>query len=227
MEAFNSTNFEQYLAELLDAQGLTLEPEQMAMLTIHARELALWNKTINLTTITDAQEMAKKHFADSLYALQYVMPVDEPGPVSVLDVGSGGGFPAIPFAVASEHLQVVSVDAVRKKISFQQHVAALIKLGNFNAVHSRVQELDKTLGYYPAFDCIVSRAFAALDLFVELALPWLRPGGRLVSYKSLTLDGELAALQVKHPDFTVCRYAYDLPNAQARYIVVLENVRNG
>lgn len=224
MDAFDTKEFEKYLAELLTQQGLELSADQLAALTLHARELALWNKTTNLTTITDAREMAEKHFADSLCALPYVCANSGTEPVAVLDVGSGGGFPAIPFAVACPCLQVVSVDSVRKKISFQQQVVGLLKLNNLNAVHSRVQELDKTLGYYPAFDCVISRAFAALDTFVELALPWLKPGGRIISYKSLTLDDELMALERKYPQLEAGCHAYDLPNAAARYVIVLENL---
>ena len=79
------------------------------------------------------------------------------------------------------------------------------------------------MGYKPAFDDVISRAFAALDIFVELALPWVKPNGAIITYKSQTLEAELADLKAKYPGLTAKTYTYDLPNAKARFIVVLEN----
>lgn len=221
---FDTNDFAAYLGELLAGLSITQSPEQLGLYAAYAKELTVWNKVTNLTAITDTRGIAEKHFADSLCALPYVVTGD--AQTFVLDIGSGGGFPAIPFVIAAESLNITAVDSVRKKISFQEHVKAQLGLARLTPVHCRVQELDKALGYAPLFDCIISRAFAALDLFVELALPWVKPGGRLVSYKSQTLDEELAALLKKYPGLKVSRYPYSLPNADARFVVVMENKEN-
>lgn len=219
--SFDARDFENYLAQLLAGQGISLTAEQLGQCSAYAAELVTWNKITNLTSITNTREMAEKHFADSLCALPYIN--SDAKDVSVLDIGSGGGFPAIPFAIADACLNITAVDSVRKKMSFQEHVKARLGLGNLTPVHARVQELDQALGYKPAFDYVISRAFAAMDMFVELALPWIKPNGAIVTYKSQTLETELAALMAKYPGLTVKTHAYDLPNAKARFIVVLEN----
>lgn len=221
---FNANDFEAYLDELLAGLNINTSPEQLRLYALFAKELTVWNKITNLTAITDTCEMAEKHFADSLSALPYILGNNTE--TSVLDIGSGGGFPAIPFVIADDRLKVTAVDSVRKKISFQEHVKAQLHLANLTPVHARVQELDKALGFRPAFDCVISRAFAALDVFCELALPWVMPGGKLVTYKSQTLDDELGPILKQYPGVKISRYAYDLPNAKARFVVVLENFGN-
>lgn len=219
---FDEQLFIDYLPELLAGSGITFSAGQLARCAVFARELAAWNKITNLTAITDTRGIAEKHFADSLCALPYVKK--QPGPVTVLDIGSGGGFPAIPFAIADEELKVTAVDSVRKKISFQQYVKAQLNLTNLEPVHARVQQLDKALGYKPAYDCVISRAFAALDTFCELALPWVKPGGKIISYKSQTLDDELEPVLAKYPGIKAQNFAYELPGANARFVVVLQNL---
>lgn len=221
---FEIKDFERYLTELLAGLNICHNASRIEQYALYARELITWNKITNLTAITNTSEMAEKHFADSLCALPYVLT--NAAETTVLDIGSGGGFPAIPFVIADERLKVTAVDSVRKKISFQEHVKAQLQLVNLTPVHARVQELDRALGFTPVFDCVISRAFAALEVFVELALPWVKPGGKLFSYKSQTLDNELIAVLKKYPGLKVCCHAYDLPNAEARFVVVLQNFGN-
>lgn len=222
---FDSSIFQDALTQTTAGLGITLTGDQLEQFTCYARELVTWNKSVNLTAITEPREIAVKHMADSLAALPYIGVGIKSA--QVLDIGSGGGFPAIPFAIMNHELQIVSVDSVRKKISFQTQVAAQLRLTNLRAVHSRVQEMDKVLGYLPVFDCVISRAFANLTMFYELALPWLKPNGRIVSYKSAVLDEEQAGLLTKYSHLKISRYSYDLPGADARYIVVLENCGAG
>lgn len=218
--AFDAKAFEAYLKDLLAGLNINLSPERLRRCAAYAGELMLWNKITNLTTITDTLEIAEKHFADSLSALPYV---PNGSGAAVLDIGSGGGFPAIPFAIADDGLMVTAVDAVRKKISFQEHVKGRLGLVNLTPVHARIQELDKACGFKPVYDCVVSRAFAGLDTFFALALPWVKPGGKLITYKSQTLDDELAALRLKYHGLKINCHPYNLPNAKARFVVVLEN----
>ncbi|MBJ6726176.1 16S rRNA (guanine(527)-N(7))-methyltransferase RsmG [Geomesophilobacter sediminis] len=156
--------------------GLELTQQQLAQLDLLAEELKKWNKKINLTAITDDEGIATKHLVDSLTLLKVVR-----GPGRLLDLGSGGGFPCIPVKVVEPTLAMVSVDAVVKKISFQKNAARVLGLANFETLHARGELLAEQ---YPAsFDWIVSRAFSDLPTFVSMALPLLKPEGRIVAMK--------------------------------------------
>lgn len=156
--------------------GVHLDPHQLGAFGRFADELRKWNRKINLTAIKGDEEIALKHFVDSLACCRMVGARGR-----LLDLGSGGGFPVIPLKIVRPHLEAVSVDAVEKKIIFQRHVGRLLGLHGFEALHVRGEEL---AGRYAGhFDWIVSRAFADLPTFVRMALPCLAPSGRIVAMK--------------------------------------------
>ncbi len=146
-------------------------------------ELLRWNKTYNLTSITDTVEAIEKHLVDSLLILPYLDNVE-----SIMDVGSGGGFPGIPLQIARPQLRVTSVDAVAKKISFQRHVARQLKLDGLTPWHGRIEEVPRQKFAVYGFDLVVARAFSSLRDFLELALPCVKPNGQIVAMKGP--DGE-------------------------------------
>jgi 16S rRNA (guanine527-N7)-methyltransferase len=150
-------------------------------------ELLRWNRTHNLTAITDPAEGIEKHLTDSLTLLPLLT-----GEERLLDIGSGGGFPGLPLKIARPALSVVSVDAVAKKIAFQRHAARLLGLQDFVPLHMRAEKLPNLPAYASGFDVVVSRAFAALPVFASLALPCLKPEGRIVAMKGAEGARELA-----------------------------------
>lgn len=158
------------------ALGLSLTPAQADALSWMAAELVRWSSRINLTAILDPIEMADKHILDSLTVLRAL----EPGPLTVLDAGSGAGFPGLPLAIAREDLSITLVDAVAKKVGFLKHAVAQLGLA------PRVRALHLTLKGDPAaeglapFDVAVSRALSDPPRWAALAAPYLRPGGSLV-----------------------------------------------
>lgn len=165
--------------------GITLSLEQFDQFTTYANELCKWNSKINLTSIVLPEEIAIKHFLDSLTLVQYIEHTGV-----LLDIGSGGGFPGIPLKIAIPALKVVSVDAVAKKINFQRHIARTLAFVDFTAVHDRVENLSPD--YNGAFNYIVSRAFTDIPAFVKNALPFLAEGGEIVAMKGK--DGRKEAL---------------------------------
>lgn len=165
-----------YLKKGADELGIALAPEQLEDFTKFARELCKWNSKINLTSITLPEEIAVKHFIDSLTVLKYL---DIAG--DLLDIGSGGGFPAIPLKIVSPDTRIVSVDAVEKKINFQRHIARTLGFADFTALHCRVEKLPSV--YKGLFNCIVSRAFADITEFVKHSLPLLAESGYIVAMK--------------------------------------------
>lgn len=149
-------------------------------------ELLRWNKRINLTAITDPLSALEKHLVDSLTLLPYM---SQQG--TLLDMGSGGGFPSIPLKIARPALSIWSVDAVAKKIAFQKHVVRTLKLATFTAQHARLEDLPQN-GTLPAFDQIVTRAFASLQDILSLAEPLLGINGQIVAMKGAEGMAELA-----------------------------------
>jgi len=173
-----------YLQKGIREAGLTLTVEQAEALLVFADELKRWNKKINLTAITDDEEIAAKHLVDALFFSSFLGSCKR-----VLDIGSGAGIPALPLKIVRDDIAVVSVDAVAKKIHFQRHVARTLKLIGFEAVHSRVEQLGPM--YNHSFDVITSRAFSSLELFVTLAAPLLSEGGRIIAMKGPAVASEL------------------------------------
>jgi len=175
----------EYLTEGAAQLGLALSARQLDQFSKFADELCKWNSKINLTSIVLPAEIAVKHFLDSLTLVPYIERSD-----SLLDMGSGGGFPGIPLKIAVPELRIISVDAVEKKINFQRHLARSLALSGFTAIHDRVEKLSPD--YNGAFTCIVSRAFADIAEFVKYALPLLAEDGEILAMKGK--DGRKEAL---------------------------------
>ena len=141
-------------------------------------ELIRWNKTYNLTSITDPDVAIEKHLVDSLTLLPYLGAAE-----TVLDIGSGGGFPGIPLQIARPDLCITSVDAVAKKIAFQRHAARRLTLSQFTPWHGRIEDVPKQGFAVDGFDLVVARAFASLSDLLKLAHPCLKPGGSIIAMK--------------------------------------------
>ena len=170
------------LATGLAEMGLALPENAQAQLMAFSDLLLKWNRTYNLTALRDPAQVVSHHLLDSLVVLPYV--ADMP----LLDVGSGGGLPGIPLAIARPALTVRMVDTVQKKTTFLQQAAIQLGLKNVAVEHARVENLH---GQYAQ---ISSRAFAELKLFVDLTRHLLAPGGRWLAMKGVRPDDEIAAL---------------------------------
>ena len=158
-------------------------PEAVQRQLLAFRDLLLkWNKTYNLTALRDPDQAISHHLLDSLAILPHV------GDGPLLDVGSGGGLPGIPLAIARPDLAVCMVDTVQKKTTFLQQAVIELGLKNVTVHHARVEEM------VGQFAQITARAFAELSLFVDLTRHLLAPGGRWLAMKGMRPDGEIAAL---------------------------------
>ena len=147
-----------------------------------------WNKVMNLTGITDRDEVYEKHFIDSLAS---VKAVDIEKIDSVIDIGTGAGFPGIPLKIAFPHLHIVLLDSLNKRINFLNEVIQTLQLDGITALHGRAEDFAKKDEYREKFDLSVSRAVANLSTLIEYCLPYIRVGGIFVSYKSSTVDEEI------------------------------------
>lgn len=198
---------------------IELTASQRELFDLFAEELKKWNRKINLTAIKSDREIVIKHFADSLSLLGSC-----PKTGTLLDIGSGGGFPAIPLKIMLPQLSVFSVDSVEKKILFQRHAARVLQLQDFSAIHARVEALVKI--HAAQFDTIVSRAFSDLPFFVTLALPFLKDSGQIIAMKGREGREEVDAAEKQLADLGVkvveC-LKLKLPVSGAeRFLVVME-----
>jgi 16S rRNA (guanine527-N7)-methyltransferase len=170
------------LATGITQLGMDLPETAQAQLLAFRDLLLKWNKTYNLTALRDPAQAISHHLLDSLAILPHI------GDGPLLDVGSGGGLPGIPLAIARPTLSVSMVDTVQKKATFLQQAAIQLGLKNVTAYHARVEQLP---GQYAQ---ISSRAFAELKLFTDLTRHLLAPGGRWLAMKGVRPDDEIAAL---------------------------------
>jgi 16S rRNA (guanine527-N7)-methyltransferase len=169
---------------MLGKLELELPEEKLLLLEQFADQLLRWTKRRNLTAITERSEILEKHLVDSLTLMPLVCESRR-----LLDIGSGAGFPAIPLKIACPDLEVVSVDAVGKKIDFQRHIARTLRLQTFTAIHSRIEELSGDTSFCAGFDLVTARAVTSLSDLVAMAKPFLAPSGRLIAMKGP--EGEL------------------------------------
>lgn len=150
--------------------------------------LTEWNKVMNLTGITEYDEVNEKHFVDSI---SIVKAIDVKKVNSVIDVGTGAGFPGIPLKITFPHLQVVLLDSLNKRVKFLNEVVDNLGLKGITAIHGRAEDFAKQKEYREQFDLCVSRAVANLSTLSEYCLPYIRIGGQFIPYKSGNVEEEL------------------------------------
>lgn len=170
--------FDKGLKEL----NIILTDDQKDQFVRYYELLVEWNSFMNLTAITDWDEVVVKHFLDSLSIVKIVNMTDMS--YLLLDVGTGAGFPGIPLKIAFPNLKVVLLDSLNKRIKFLNSVIEELNLDNIEAYHGRAEEFGKNIKYREQFDFVVSRAVANLSLLSELCIPFIKVGGSFISYKS-------------------------------------------
>lgn len=170
------------------AFGVTLTEKQIEQFEKYYELLVEWNKVMNLTGITEFDEVMQKHFVDSVAAAEYV---EMEKINSLIDVGTGAGFPGIPLKIVYPHLQVTLLDSLNKRIKFLDEVVDNLGLTGIETVHGRAEDAAKKAEYREQFDLSVSRAVANLASLTEYCLPFVKVGGKFVSYKSVAVDEEI------------------------------------
>lgn len=150
-----------------------------------------WNSFMNLTAITEFGEVLKKHFIDSVSLINAVTDLKERA-YTLIDVGTGAGFPGIPLKIVFPNLQITLLDSLNKRVQFLNEVISLLNLQNISAVHGRAEDYAKPGKLRESFDLCVSRAVANLSTLSEYCLPFVKKGGFFISYKSEKISEEMA-----------------------------------
>lgn len=172
------------LVEGAKAFGIYLDEEAIRDFDLYLKELLKWNLKINLTAIRSEKGIVLKHFLDSLSVTSYL-----PEHASILDIGSGAGFPGIPLKIVQPAFRITAIDSVRKKVDFQKHIIRALGLKGVEAIHGRVQDTEILQNLAERFDITLSRAFTDLRTFLVLSFPFLKGGGMAIAMKGET-DGK-------------------------------------
>ncbi len=183
-----SEQFEKDLKEF----NIVLSEHQTEQFFSYYEMLIEKNKVMNLTAITDFDEVIKKHFVDSL---SLVKAYDLTSPVSLVDIGTGAGFPGIPLKIVFPDLEITLLDSLNKRVDFLQSVIASLDLKGIDAFHGRAEDFARQEKFRERFDLCVSRAVANLSVLCEYCLPYVKIGGKFISYKSEKIMEELKAAE--------------------------------
>lgn len=176
-----------YLINTLSGWNFELNDNQIKQLDLFYEMLVEKNKVMNLTAITEFDEVIVKHFADSL-SICTCLPDSVK---TVCDLGTGAGFPGIPMAIAYPNLQFTLIDSLNKRIKFLQEVVDALGLTNVNLIHCRAEEAGRNKTFREGFDLVVSRAVANISTLSEYCLPLVKVGGYFISFKSGDIENEI------------------------------------
>ena len=205
--------------------GINLTDIQLEKFQIYYNLLIETNKVMNPTSITEEKDVVLKHFIDSLAIKNYI----DISNGRVIDIGTGAGFPGIPLAIIYNDTQFTLMDSLNKRINFINTVMEECKLYNIETVHSRAEDLGHNNVYREKYDYCVSRAVAAIPVLLEYCIPFLKTGGKFISYKSEKAEEEIS-LSGNAQKKLGCRfdklYSFDLPGTDiSRKFVVFEKIK--
>lgn len=169
--------FGNILTKYANETKINLNEEEIDLFYTYMQELLEWNEKINLTAITDPEEIALKHFVDSLIIEKHIKGN------TLIDIGTGAGFPAIPVKIHNKNLNIALLDSLNKRINFLNNVIEKLKLGKIKAVHGRAEDFGRDNEYREKFDMVTSRAVAELSILCEYMLPFVKVGGICICMK--------------------------------------------
>ncbi len=208
----------------LEKLELKLTEKQIEQFLKYYEMLIEKNKVMNLTAITEYNEVIEKHFLDSISLCQVY---DLTKPVKILDMGTGAGFPGVPLKIAFPEVEITLADSLNKRIKFLDEVVAELGLEKVTTVHARAEELARNKEHRESYDLVVSRAVANLSTLGEYCIPFVKMGGNFISYKSAEVDEEVnaagKAIKILGGEIKDV-YKFDLSD-QKRSFVTIEKIK--
>ncbi|HFH9293119.1 TPA: 16S rRNA (guanine(527)-N(7))-methyltransferase RsmG [Streptococcus agalactiae] len=208
--------------QVLIEHGITLTDKQKKQFETYFRLLVEWNEKINLTAITDKEEVYLKHFYDSIAPI--LQGYIDNSPLSILDIGAGAGFPSIPMKILYPEIDITIIDSLNKRINFLNILANELELSGVHFFHGRAEDFGQGKVFRAKFDIVTARAVARMQVLAELTIPFLKVNGRLIALKAAAAEEELIsaekALKTLFSQVTVNKN-YKLPNGDDRNITIV------
>ena len=178
--------FEKEICKHFDQMNIEVSTNQIENLYKFMKYLIEFNKNVNLTAITEENEIIVKHFIDSIIIQKYIQDSDE-----IIDIGTGAGFPGIPLKIKKEENKFLLVDSLNKRIKFIKEIIEKLNLKNIDAIHGRAEELAQIKEYREIYGIAVSRAVSKLNVLMEYMLPFVKLGGKCICLKGPDIKNEL------------------------------------
>lgn len=179
-------SFSKELIEKTKKVNIEIDDKKEEQFYNYMKLLLEWNEKINLTAITEQNDIILKHFIDSITINKYIEQSN-----SIIDIGTGAGFPGIPLKIMNQNKKITLVDSLNKRINFLNEVCKEISLENIQCIHARAEELASDLEYRENYETVVSRAVARLNVLIEYMLPFVKKGGLCICMKGPNIDREL------------------------------------
>lgn len=208
--------------QALAAQGIVLTEKQKQAFETYFHLLVQWNQKINLTAITDKNEVYLKHFYDSVAPILQGHLQNQN--LKLLDIGAGAGFPSLPMKILFPQLKVTIIDSLNKRITFLKHLAEELELDGVAFYHGRAEDYGQNKAFRGQFDLVTARAVARMQVLAELTIPFLKVGGQLIALKASAAEDELQeaqpALQTLFAKVETS-LDYQLPNGDSRNLTLV------
>lgn len=208
--------------QALATQGIVLTEKQKQAFETYFHLLVQWNQKINLTAITDKNEVYLKHFYDSVAPILQGHLQDQN--LKLLDIGAGAGFPSLPMKILFPQLKVTIIDSLNKRITFLKHLAEELELDGVAFYHGRAEDYGQNKAFRGQFDLVTARAVARMQVLAELTIPFLKVGGQLIALKASAAEDELQeaqpALQTLFAKVETS-LDYQLPNGDSRNLTLV------
>lgn len=213
------------LKEYCDKIEIVISEQQLNQFELFYQYLLEINKVMNLTAITEKEDVVVKHFIDSIYILKSISLSEK----KIMDVGTGAGFPGIPLSIMVSDAEFILLDSLNKRILFLDEVRRICNLNNVSLIHSRAEDAARDENYREKFDIVLSRAVANMSTLLEYCSPFVKVGGQFISYKSGQIDEELSSAKTAE-NILNCEYKesieFSLPDTDMeRKFVIYEKQR--
>lgn len=209
------------MKKLFDLAGVFVGEKELSSFNVYYETLTNYNNKFNITAITDKEEVYKKNFIDSIIFNEFI------DGEKVLDIGSGGGFPALPIKITMPKINLTMMDATGKKCEFLREVVKKLELNNVNVIHGRAEEYAQNENFREKFDVVTARAVARLNVLCEYLLPFLKVGGTMVAFKSICSEEVLEsqnAIKILGGELKECKTVDLFGNT--RTAVVIKKVKH-
>lgn len=219
------SDFREILLQTLAEFDIELDDLAVNRLCAYNELLIEWNEKINLTALTAPEDVALKHFTDSLMLLRYI-DIEKDARVRVIDVGTGAGFPGLVLKIARPDIQLTLLDSLQKRLNFLDTVCRALDIENVELIHSRAEDGSRTK-LRDSFDIAVSRAVASMNTLCEYDMPYVKVGGRFIAMKGKDADTELADAQNAIKELggkLIAKHDFILGSAGERSIIEIEKL---